>query len=258
MKKIETLATCGGVDQWPAREAPDELVAAGVVACWKESGQFGFDQCYLRPALQEGERVWLITRSWTPKIGYSAEGTQSDVISFDKGLTLLEERKADLWFPPDDATSRDLSPGFDFERHKALEERNLEQVFWHEEPPVQLLPTPPKWQVLAADDLADVVWKTHLGHGYWYYPLARVVGEGEEDEIFISLRVPGPWALLRGWPACLFVTYENGHDCDRPGPWRAARKPAARAIVCSALLKRAAMLTAHAPALVSALSDTLR
>jgi len=54
--------------------------------------QYGEDYVSIFPAFHNGERSWLKRAEWSHAYGYSASGTQEDVLSFEDGVKLFVER----------------------------------------------------------------------------------------------------------------------------------------------------------------------
>lgn len=66
------------------------LVGEETVLMWTENhGPYGHDYCTLRPAFHKGNRMWLKRAIWQSAAGYSANGTQEDIMGYEEGVNLL-------------------------------------------------------------------------------------------------------------------------------------------------------------------------
>jgi hypothetical protein len=92
-REKRTLAQRGPVESREDYELPTPvLVGLDSVLRWTEDERdTGHDSCLLFPAWSDGKRAWVVRRDWCPAWGYSASGTEEEVIDFEAGVCLLIE-----------------------------------------------------------------------------------------------------------------------------------------------------------------------
>mgnify|MGYP005651662973 CR=1 FL=1 len=85
--------TRGAVDQGPDQEVDTFLLGDRAIATFEENqSQYGCDYTRVVPAWVEGKRAFIVQRSWSPAPGYSSEGDEDVIISFEEGVKLLLEK----------------------------------------------------------------------------------------------------------------------------------------------------------------------
>lgn len=93
---VEALARRGAVEQDRDEPLPkDDLLMVTdrpVLEWYGEDSHYGQDRCTLYPAVRKGARCWMLQKVWYPARGYSASGTEQEVISFQDGVELFLER----------------------------------------------------------------------------------------------------------------------------------------------------------------------
>ena len=89
--EVRTLAQRGAVNSLPPIEVEGNLLVAEFpIADWEEGhSQYGHDQARIFPAWYNGERAWLVRKDWIAAFGYCAEGTEEQILSFEKGVFLI-------------------------------------------------------------------------------------------------------------------------------------------------------------------------
>lgn len=68
------------------------LIGDEIVAEWYEAvDSYGGDECWLTPAYFNGERCFVLSRSWSPARGYCTYGTEETILDLEKGIRLAIE-----------------------------------------------------------------------------------------------------------------------------------------------------------------------
>ena len=92
-KEKQTLSTRGPVDPGPDEETSTYLIGESPLARWEDNhSQYGCDCCSLYPIWQDGERRFLLRKSWAPEENYTASGDEEEIITFEEGVKLLCEK----------------------------------------------------------------------------------------------------------------------------------------------------------------------
>lgn len=99
-----TLQNAGPVDQAEDTELSQEdvlLVAWDSVVSWEEDhSQFGANFVSMYPAYMNGEQRWLKQSVWQPAWGYSARGTQDELLGYGSGIVLMVKHEFYGWGEP--------------------------------------------------------------------------------------------------------------------------------------------------------------
>src|SRR2546430_16909299 len=84
----------GAVDPGAPEEVEGTLLVAteAVLKFRDNQSSYGEDYVSILPAFHNGVRCWLRREEWCPAYGYSASGTQEEIISFEDGVKLFLER----------------------------------------------------------------------------------------------------------------------------------------------------------------------
>ena len=95
MKFVEKfeLECRGPVDPEPPVEVNGTLlVGEEAIATWDEGqSSYGCDIVRVYPAYHNGKRAWIVSRTWDAAPGYSASGTEEEILPFEDGVKLLLE-----------------------------------------------------------------------------------------------------------------------------------------------------------------------
>ena len=103
-----TLMQRGPVEQMEDIEVEVFLRGDRTIAIWDEGHQqAGHDECLLFPAFAKGGRCWLLSRRWHAGGGYSASGTEEEILTFEEGVKLLCEKGCWSAFPFEEAFPRE-------------------------------------------------------------------------------------------------------------------------------------------------------
>lgn len=92
--RIHTLQTRGPIEGMPDREVDGVLFSADQsILDWEGAHKdAGHDQFTLWPAYHNGAQCWILSRRWVAAHGYSAWGTQTDIIPLEEGIAILVDR----------------------------------------------------------------------------------------------------------------------------------------------------------------------
>ena len=88
-----TLLRRDACNQAPPEETETFLIGNRMIAEYEENhSSYGCDVTRMYPAWKEGKRAFLLDRGCNPAQGYSAEGTEEVLISFEDGLRIILEK----------------------------------------------------------------------------------------------------------------------------------------------------------------------
>ena len=68
------------------------LVGTEPVLTYEINSSYGYDIISIYPAVRDGIRSFLKRAIWQPAYGYSAQGTQDEILNIDEGVRLFLEQ----------------------------------------------------------------------------------------------------------------------------------------------------------------------